>query len=111
MNLKRQSDGKYLASYDGSKNDLIKLLEHLKTITFAGVGNSNGGFTLLFHGLTLEFHSARELFYYALGGLDMMESPPFLKMEDHVKTIVRDVFKLDETPFLSSTEFSDPEEG
>lgn len=108
MELKRNSDGTYFASYDGSKKDLSRLAEHLKDISLAGVGNA--GFVLDFNGLVRSFTTAREVFYFADGLSAMLDAPFILKLEEHVKNIVTSVFKLDEKPFLSPDEFSDPEE-
>ncbi len=108
MELKRNKDGSFYATYDGSKKDLQKLTQHFKDIAGAGVGNS--GFVLDFRGLLHTFKTARELFYFAEGITTMMEAPYILKMEEHVKNIVSSVFKLDDTSFLSPDEFSGPDE-
>jgi hypothetical protein len=107
MELKRNKDGSFFSSYDGSKKDLQKLLQHLKDIARVGVGDT--GFVLEYQGLLYTFNTARELFYFAEGVSAMMVSPYLLKMEEHVKNIVSQVFKLDDTEFLSPDEFSDPE--
>ncbi len=107
MELKRNKDGSFFSGYDGSKKDLQKLTQHLKDIARAGVGDS--GFILEFKGILHTFNTARELFYFAEGITTMMEAPYILKMEEHVKNIVSQVFKLDDTSFLSPDEFSGPE--
>jgi len=107
MELKRNKDGSFFSSYDGSKKDLLKLVQHLKDIAMAGVGDS--GFVLEFQGIIHPFTTARELFYFAEGISSLMAAPYILKMEEHVKNIVSKVFKLDDIDFLSPDEFSDPE--
>jgi hypothetical protein len=91
MKLQRNSDGSYVACYDGSKKALLELADHLSSIAHAGVGAE---FSLVFHGLLYNFESPRELWSFASGIAMAMQAPFIEKMETHISSIVGKIYDL-----------------
>lgn len=108
MQLKRNDDGTYSATYDGSKEDLTNLANHLINVSHAGVGSK--GFKLYFEKFLYDFQSARELFFFAEGLRVGMEAPFIEKLRAHVSSYIGKIFNLDKLMELPIEEDKDPEQ-